>query len=54
MKVDMSPAAVRQRLKTLEQLWVLSVKLMSSKKIPVEKERAGSKAGKEKAKQKEP
>jgi hypothetical protein len=33
MKVDMSPVAVRERLKTLEQLWVLSVKLMKAKKI---------------------
>ena len=33
MKVDMSPKAVTERLKTLDELWLLSVKLMNSKKI---------------------
>ena len=38
MKVDMSPKAVTERLKTLDELWLLSVKLMNSKKIIVEKD----------------
>ena len=29
----MSPAAVTERLKTMNELWLLSVKLMNSKKI---------------------
>jgi hypothetical protein len=33
MKVDMSPKAVTDRLKTLDELWLLSVKLMNSKKV---------------------
>ena len=33
MKVDMSPEAVTARLKLMDELWLLSVKLMSSKKI---------------------
>ncbi len=33
MKVDMSPRAVTDRLRTLDELWLLSVKLMKSKKI---------------------
>jgi len=33
MKVDMSPKAVTERLKTLDDLWLLSVKLMNSKKV---------------------
>ncbi len=33
MKVDMSPKAVTARLKTLDELWLLSVKLMNSKKV---------------------
>ena len=33
MKVDMSPKAVSERLKTLDELWLLSVKLMNSKKL---------------------
>ena len=33
MKVDMSPKAVTERLKTTNELWLLSVKLMNSKKI---------------------
>jgi len=33
MKVDMSPEAVTGRLKTMDELWLLSVKLMNSKKI---------------------
>jgi len=33
MKVDMSPKAVAERLKTLDDLWLLSVKLMNSKKV---------------------
>lgn len=38
MKVDMSPKAVTERLKTLDELWLLSVKLMNSKKIKAEKD----------------
>ncbi len=33
MKVDMSPKAITERLKTLDDLWLLSVKLMNSKKV---------------------
>ena len=33
MKVDMSPEAVTQRLRTMDDLWLLSVKLMNSKRI---------------------
>lgn len=33
MKVDMSPRAVTARLKTLDELWLLSVKLMNARKI---------------------
>ena len=32
MKVDMSPKAVTERLRTMDELWLLSVKLMDSKK----------------------
>ncbi len=32
MKVDMSPQAVTRRLKLMEELWVLSMKLMSAGK----------------------
>ncbi len=37
MKVDMSPQAVTERLKTLNDLWLLSVKLMNSKKANLKK-----------------
>ncbi|MDQ3087906.1 MAG: hypothetical protein M3Q78_04835 [Acidobacteriota bacterium] len=37
MKVDMSPKAVTARLKMLDELWLLSVKLMNSKKVEIEK-----------------
>lgn len=33
MKVDMSPKAVKERLKIMGELWLLSVKLMNSKKV---------------------
>lgn len=33
MKVDMSSKAITNRLKQLEQLWVLSSKLVKAKKI---------------------
>ncbi len=33
MKVDMSPQAVKARLRTMDELWLLSVKLMNSKKV---------------------
>lgn len=33
MKVDMSPKAVTERLRTLDDLWLLSVKLMNSKRV---------------------
>ena len=39
MKVDMSPKAVTERLKTLDELWLLSVKLMNSKKIKTAEEK---------------
>jgi hypothetical protein len=38
MKVDMSPKAVTERLKTMDELWLLSVKLMNSKKVRSKKE----------------
>ena len=31
----MSPKAVTARLKTLDELWLLSVKLMNSKKVKI-------------------
>jgi hypothetical protein len=33
MKVDMSPEAVTNRLKVMEQLWELSINLMQAKEI---------------------
>jgi hypothetical protein len=33
MKVDMSPEAVTNRLKTMEQLWELSVNLMHAREL---------------------
>jgi hypothetical protein len=36
MKVDMSPKAVTERLKLMDDLWLLSVKLMNSKKVESE------------------
>jgi hypothetical protein len=33
MKVDMSPDAVGARLRTMDELWLLSVKLMNSKPL---------------------
>ncbi len=33
MKVDMSPKAVSERLRMMDDLWLLSVKLVNSKKI---------------------
>jgi len=39
MKIDMSPKAVTERLKTLDELWLLSVKLMNSKKVKSAKEK---------------
>lgn len=38
MKVDMSPKAVKERLKTVDELWLLSVKLMNSKKVKTAKD----------------
>jgi hypothetical protein len=38
MKVDKSPQAVKERLKTVDELWLLSVKLMNSKKVKTAKE----------------
>ena len=32
-EVDMSPAAVRERLLLVNDLWLLSVKLMNSRKV---------------------
>ncbi len=39
MKVDMSPKAVKERLKTVDELWLLSVKLMNSKKVKTAKDK---------------
>jgi hypothetical protein len=39
MKVDMSPQAVTSRLKLLDQLWELSVKLMAAKRHDEQKTR---------------
>ncbi len=33
MRVDVSPKAVKERLKMFDELWLLSVKPMNSKKI---------------------
>lgn len=33
MKVDMSPEAITNRLKTMQQLWELSVNLMQAQEI---------------------
>lgn len=33
MKVDMSPKAVKERLQMMNELWLLSVKLMNNRKI---------------------
>lgn len=33
MKVDMSPESVTTRLRTMDELWLLSVKLMNSRKV---------------------
>ncbi len=33
MKIDMSPEALTNRLKTMEQLWELSVNLMKAQEI---------------------
>jgi hypothetical protein len=38
MKIDMSPQAVTERLRMLNELWLLSVKLMNSKKVKNQKE----------------
>ena len=38
MKVDMSPKAVTARLRTLDELWLLSVKLMNSKRVKIKKD----------------
>ena len=38
MKVDMSPKAVKERLQTVDELWLLSVKLMNSKKVKTVKD----------------
>lgn len=39
MKVDMSPEAVTERLKLMDELWLLSVKLMNNKKIKSAKDK---------------
>lgn len=38
MNVDMSPKAVKERLKTVDELWLLSIKLMNSKKVKTAKD----------------
>lgn len=35
MKIDMTPQAVTNRMKMLDQLWELSVALKSSKIVPI-------------------
>ena len=35
----MSPKAVKERLKTVDELWLLSVKLMNSKKVRTAKDK---------------
>ncbi len=45
MKVDMSPKAVTARLKTLDELWLLSVKLMNSKKVKIKKDKKNGLSG---------
>ena len=45
MSIDMSPQAVSQRLRTMNELWLLSTKLMNAKRVssnsqPSKKERA--------------
>ncbi len=39
MKVDMSPKALAARLKILDELWLLSVKLTNSKKVKIKKDK---------------
>jgi hypothetical protein len=46
MKVDMSPKAVTERLKTMDELWLLSVKLMNSKKVKSAKNDRDKSSGK--------
>ena len=38
MKIDMSPEAVTERMKIMDELWLLSVKLMNSKKVKTAKD----------------
>jgi len=47
MKVDMSPEAIGQRLRTMDDLWLLSVKLMNSERVddPEGKNQGEPKAG---------
>ena len=45
MKVDMSPRAVTERLKTVDELWLLTVKLMNSKKVKSAKEKENELSG---------
>ena len=45
MKVDMSPKAVKERLRTVDELWLLSVKLMNSKKVKSAKEKENGLSG---------
>ena len=40
MKVDMSPEAVTRRLKLMDELWVLSMKLMNAGKKLRDKDRS--------------
>lgn len=39
MKIDMSPEAVTERLKLMDELWLLSVKLMNSKKVKADEDK---------------
>lgn len=44
MKVDMSPQAVTQRLKLLDQLWELTVKLIKARQAKMKERDASAKS----------
>ena len=44
MKVDMSPQAITQRLRIMDDLWLLSMKLMDSRKVGDAKSRIVSRS----------
>lgn len=53
MKVDMSPAAVTARIRMMGDLWLLSVKLMNSRKVKGPDAEIGRSASDEEQPQKE-